>query len=384
MCDFPDNISLYTPHEAYALYSIFAIWQWFESIYEAIGNADVSAQGPVGVIEQAINPVAPSTQTLGSFFQALTAMTPLIGVPAKVGEMAIKQTARNIETALRQSPGVFKQLNPSGTLNSEFDQVNNIYDGLARIKNYYQANVSTALSLVQNNMTTFSLFSAHGSFIAPRMDLQAQTTNLTMALTTNIIATALSQTNIVLTLARETDPNALAHNGSLGDPSLDLCAGYDAHGMCDQWWYDASTNAAYSLSKIDEPDRSYASVLQSFFAAGYTTGEALFLGAKACADWQAVVGGIGNSAPAIDPVLWQQRCVSNTQVCVWDQSCEFNDVDCAYTGEFGWGSEGQCGPPKEYLQSACGVGEDIPSTKVPMGYLGPMVRNESPTFIVCR
>ena len=43
-CDYPVNFfkGNYTPQESYALYAIFAIWQWFNSIYTAVGNADVT------------------------------------------------------------------------------------------------------------------------------------------------------------------------------------------------------------------------------------------------------------------------------------------------------------------------------------------------------
>ena len=147
MCDFPDDLSSYAPQEAYVLYTIFAIWQWFQSLHEAIENADVSVQGPVGQIIRAINPVKPSTQALGSFLQALTAITPVIAIPASIGEMSIKTLARTIETALRQSPGVMKQLNPSGTLNSEYDQQNDIYNVLSNIKRYESSSPEFPVSL---------------------------------------------------------------------------------------------------------------------------------------------------------------------------------------------------------------------------------------------
>ena len=43
-CDFPLNFDRegYTPQQSYALYAIFALWQWFNSLYAAILNADVS------------------------------------------------------------------------------------------------------------------------------------------------------------------------------------------------------------------------------------------------------------------------------------------------------------------------------------------------------
>ena len=160
-----------------------------------IEYGDVSAQGPMGQIETAINPQAPSTQSLGKFLQALLAITPAVGVLAEIGEMATTQTTRNVETALRQIPGVLKQLNPSGTPDSQFSGLNDLYDGLGKPRTSYQANVSEALALIQPNFTTFSFFATNGSFSAPRPDLQVQTTNMTMALMTNSAAAALNGSN---------------------------------------------------------------------------------------------------------------------------------------------------------------------------------------------
>ena len=47
-CDFPLSFARegYTPQQAYALYAIFGIWQWFNSLYMGILNADVSVRHP--------------------------------------------------------------------------------------------------------------------------------------------------------------------------------------------------------------------------------------------------------------------------------------------------------------------------------------------------
>ncbi|CAF9920597.1 MAG: hypothetical protein HETSPECPRED_004305 [Heterodermia speciosa] len=385
MCDFPDDLSGYAPQEAYVLYTIFSIWQWFESIYEAIENADVSAQGPVGQIVKSINPIKPSTQTLGSFFQALTAITPVIALPASVGETSIKALARTIETALRQSPGVLKQLNPSGTLNSEYDQSNDIYDALSQIKTSYQANISRALRLVQDDYPTFSLFAFNGSFIAPRTDLQVQSVNLTAALTTAIVSQALTLNNIVITLARDTSPYALAHNGSLTTPSLIQCDGYDPHGLCSTWWYDPISNSAFALTDLTDSNKNFYDLLDTMFTTGWTTGTDLFLGARDCADWQLLHG--GSPTPSLDTEDFTARCISNTQICVYDMACPYNDVNCLYTGEYGWGQGGSsCSPPKDYLQSTCpGDASDgsVPTTLLPAAYLGPMVRDGNPDRQYC-
>lgn len=378
MCDFPDDLSAFAPQEAYVLYTIFAIWQWFQSLYDAIINADVSAQGPIGQIIKAINPVKPSTEALGSFFQALTALTPMIALPAAIGQVSIGLLARTIETALRQSPGVMKQLYPSGTLNSEYDQQNDIYAALAHIKTSYQANISTALSLVQDDFRTFSLFASEGSFIAPRSDLQVQSTSLTKALTTAVVAQGLTLNNIIITLARDTSPYELAHNGSLTSPDLIQCDSYDSYGVCSTWWYDAVHNDAYALASVSDSDTNFYDLLQTIFDNGWTTGEELFRGARECADY-AVSQSTSAEIPSLDINTFSARCLSNTQVCVYDQHCAYNDQKCLYTGEYGWGDGGgSCRPPADYLRAGCGDGAGAGytiGTRVPAAYLGPMVRD---------
>ena len=364
MCDYPESFNGYTPQQAYTLYTIFAIWQWFESIYEAIENADLSAGGPIGKIVKAINPEVKEEQSLGNFLQALTALTPLLTLPASLGKAVTSVT----ETALRQSPGVLKQLNPTGTLDSEIVQISDIYDGLSVIKTTYQQNISNALALVQNDFATFALFAANGSFIAPRSSLQAETQNLTAALQTYIVSSCLTSSNIIITLARDTDVQQLVHNGSMTTPDLIQCDSYDSYGVCSTWWYDPGTNAAYGLSSLGDMETNYYDLLETLFSNGWTTGADLFLGAKACADHQAVFG--GNNTPTLDPVSMTARCLSNVQVCVWDQSCQPGDQDCAFTGEYGWDL---CKPPYGYEQDDCG-GNGIMSEVVPAAYLGPLVR----------
>ena len=365
MCDYPENFSGYTPQEAYTLYTIFAIWQWFESIYEAIENADLSASGPVGKIVKAINPEETKSQSLGDFLQALTAFAPLLTMPSQLGKAVTSIT----ETAMRQSPGVLKQLNPTGTLDSEIVQISDIYDGLSTIKTTYQQNISNALALVQQDFETFTLFAANGSFIAPRASLEAETTNLTTALQTYIVASCLTANNIIITLARDTNPQQLASNGSLTTTDLIQCASYDEYGICSAWWYDLGSNAAFGLSSLNNMETNYYDLTRTLFSNGWTSGADLFLGALACADHQAAYG--GTNGPALDPVDLVPRCVSNVQVCVWDQSCAWGDQGCEFTGEYGWDL---CKPVYGYEQDDCGGDGYVSSEDVPAAYLGPLVR----------
>ncbi|KAL8779320.1 MAG: hypothetical protein Q9213_007000 [Squamulea squamosa] len=375
LCSFPTNITAFSPQEAYVLYSIFGIWQWYFSLYQGIGNANLGASGPVGKIVEAINPLKQflaSTQALGEFFQALTALTPLFKAPALIGRLS-----NTVETALRQSPGVLKQMFPSGTLNSQFVQVNEIYDGLAKIQRYYQANLTTALNLVQSSFPTFLSFSAEGGFIAPQSSLQAQSNVLISSLQTYIVSSCLSQSNIFMTLARDTNPHDFTVNGSLATPSLISCDYYDKYGVCSTWWYDASTNLAYGLSSRSDPQKNYYDLLQQIFSNEWTTPSLLFAGALECADY--VKNTNNSNQPTLDLVTMQPRCLSNVQICVQDQSCGPHDLDCEFTGEYG-GEDKLCKPAKEYMGN-CGETYTTTSARVPAAYLGPMDRAD--WLVVC-
>jgi hypothetical protein len=374
MCDFPTSFANYTAQQANTLYTIFAIWQWFESIYEGIESADMSATGPVGKIVKAINPEIPEKQPLGDLLQALTAMTPLLVLPASFGK-AVTSLA---ETAMRQSPGVLKQLNPTGTLDSEVVQINDLYDGLGTIKTTYQQNVSTALAMVQQNFETFNNLAANGSFIAPRSSLQADTRNLTAALETYIVSQCLTANNIVVTLARDTSPYVLANNGSMTTPNLISCASYDQYGVCSAWSYDPGTNTAYALANMAHPATNYYDLMQAIFSEGWTTGADLFLGAKARADY--VAAGGGSNSPALDPNPLVPRCLSNIQVCVWDKSCELTDQNCEFTGEYGTEI---CKPQEQYLGDGCGGDGGVTTVKVPAAYLGKLDTMTDNDLIVC-
>ncbi|KAI9810604.1 MAG: hypothetical protein M1827_006166 [Pycnora praestabilis] len=372
MCDFPTDLDAYTPLQAYTLYTIFSIWQWFDSIWGAIDSADMTANGPVGQIVKLINPEASHQNVLGDFLQALSALTPLLKVPSEI--TAVSNT---IETILRQTPGVVKQLFPSGTLDSEVVQINNIYNGLSVVKSTYQSNISDALSTIQNNFDYFQAWAANGTFVAPRSSIEAQTVNLTRTLETFIIAQCLEANNIIITLSRETNPLELAHNGSLTTPDLVSCDSYNEYGVCDAWWYDPSTNAAFSLNNLGNEEKNYYDLMNTLFSNGWTTGSDLFLGAKACADYQAVNGGA--NTPTIDTGSLLPRCISNVQVCVYDQSCGIGDTTCEFTNEYAGCTKVQ----KDYSDTSCGVSDDVVSEALPASYLGPDDHSTSDTLILC-
>ncbi|KAL8857801.1 MAG: hypothetical protein Q9178_005701 [Gyalolechia marmorata] len=352
LCSYPTNITEFSPQEAYVLYSIFGIWHWYFSLYQAIGNANLGAQGPVGKIVDAINPLQP---------------------PALLGSVV----GNTLETALRQAPGVLKQMNPTGTINAQFAQVNEIYDGLSKIQQYYQANLTTALNLVQSSFSTFLGFSAQGGFIAPQSSLQAQSEVLLASLQTFIVSSCLSQSNIMITLARDTNPHELTINGTLTKSDLVSCDYYEDHGICSTWWYDPSTNRAYGLSSVEEPQKNFYDLLKQIFSNEWTTPAELFGGALECAEYVKATG--NSNQPTLDVVTMQPRCLSNVQVCVYDQGCDVDDSRCEFTGEYG-AADGMCKPTGTFMEgcenSNFWTYSSGLSMRVPASYLGPLVKTK--------
>ncbi|KAL8717635.1 MAG: hypothetical protein Q9225_005139 [Loekoesia sp. 1 TL-2023] len=300
-------------------------------------------------------------------------MTPLFKAPALVGRLS-----NTLETALRQSPGVLKQMFPSGTLNSEFIQVNEIYDGLSKIQRYYQANITTILNTIQSSFPTFLAFASEGGFIAPQSSLQAQTNDMVIALQTFIVSSCLSQNDIIITLARDTDPHALATNGSLTTDSLVSCDYYDQYGVCSTWWHDATTNRAFGLSSTTDPQKNFYDLQQQLFGNEWTNPTLLFSGALECADYVKSTG--RNGQPVLDLTTMEPRCLSNTQICVWDPSCAVNDDHCEFTGEYGGGE--LCKPQKSYMEP-CGETYTTVSARIPAAYLGPMDVTQRIDLTVC-
>lgn len=297
--------------------------------------------------------------------QALTALTPLFRAPALVGGLA-----NTLETALRQSPGLLKQMLPSGTLNSEFQQINDIYDGLSKIQKYYQANLTNALTFVQSSFPTFLDFAAEGGFIAPQDSLQAQSGVLIAALQTYIVSTCLNQNNIFITLTRDTNPHEFVTNGSLSQSNLVSCDYYEDYGICSTWWYDAPNNRAFGLSSVKDPQKNFYALLTEMFRNEWTTPSLLFSGAIDCAEYVRSTG--KSNEPQLDVETMRPHCMSNTQICVYDQSCATEDHDCEFTGEYG-GTEndGPCRPGKGYM-GRCGPAARHNSARIPAAYLGPM------------
>ena len=317
-CYHPDYDRNITIHEYYVLYSILSIWTWYNSIWEAVGTATFRADLSVGEIIATINPVLPGDTSLGVLLSALSAGFAFLGVPAGGGT-----ATKLIATAVGQTPGLVKALLPTGSLDSEIKQMDEIEENLGLILDQFQINVANALNITQTDFSTFSTAVSNGSFIADQASLNATTTELTRLLKTFVVSQALQANNIIITVASNISAYDLSQkkftkpeNGTMlpqnaGHVNCQDKPGPD--GVCDNWWIDKKTNDSYSLFKLDDMTKNFYDLMKTMFTSGWTTGEDLFLGSEDCL-WKIVF------SPFVDPEALKSQCFSSLRVCYWNQS----------------------------------------------------------------
>ena len=145
-------------------------------------------------------------------------------------------------------------------------------------------------------------------------------------------------------------------------------------GMCGAWWYDASSNTAYSIDHLNHMNRDYASMMNTFFG-NWTTPDLLLGGAGRCHDNITTGGTLSLSNITSSSGSIESTCLSNVTVCTYDQTCM--DSSCEFT---------DCPVQSGYFVNGCtGNGDGTFFTvNVPYGYLGPWLWGADADTIVCR
>ncbi|KAL8990166.1 MAG: hypothetical protein Q9169_008191, partial [Polycauliona sp. 2 TL-2023] len=239
-----------------------------------------------------------------------------------------------------------------------------------------QGNLNKTVVSVMADPAEFLAFASQGNFTAACPSLPDQQEYMLYAFNTYIISTCLRGNNIYGTMAKDTNVQALATNGSqqyLNEAFEDLattCEGYSTQNVCSEWWYSGNHNATFGLNHFSHLDRSFHDVLETLFTK-YTTGQLLFDNAYACSLSSPPTS--SSSSPitvTINSAGLNTQCLSQLPIVSWDMSCTgVRDTTCEFEG--GVESQGM------WLRS-CGSGSyfsvmDEPVWCVPRGYLGPLV-----------
>ncbi|KAI9814799.1 MAG: hypothetical protein M1827_003065 [Pycnora praestabilis] len=374
LCDLPTNLTKYTAEEAYVIFSIHAINQWFNSIQTAVYQADITSTGPIGTIVELLDPPKSQNKGLSEFLVALGASVGSIRFPGALIGLS-KEASIGLTPVMQQTPGLLKYLYPLGTLSSQVTQISEIQNHLSTLITTMAQNINNALAGALNDPSIFYNITLHGNFIAPPSSLIAQTENITGTLQTFVISECMQANNIFLSLAEYTNPQQWVTNGTLAEQSYIDCASYNEYGVCSAWWYDTEQNNAYGLDDGNSMTQNYFAMMNTLFS-NWTTGEELLRASKECADY--VFAG-GEPYPSIDPQTLEVRCIGNLPLCVYDQQCKASgNPSCLWTDDY---PASNCtGRNSDYGHYGCNGNEN--DWSVSSTYLGPLLYDQSTT--ICR
>ncbi|KAL8977981.1 MAG: hypothetical protein Q9205_006327 [Flavoplaca limonia] len=363
-----------------------AINQYFGSWYMAVGGAVSLASLNVEEIVHLLNPPDNTNLIISDILIALTgvfAVAPGLGLnignvldkavtKATETQKTLRTSLQFVEDAITGFPTIGRYLFPIDTAASSIVQIAELKNELGNLIGEVQGNLNKTVVSIMADPQEFLAFASQGNFTAACPSLPDQQQYMLYAFNTYIISTCLRGNNIYGTIAKDTNVQSLATNGSqhnLNDEFKDIassCEGYNSENICSEWWFSGNYNSTFGLNHFSHIDRSFHDVLKTIFTK-YTTGQLLFDNAYACAlngKQDAPVAVTVNSAGV------NTQCLSQLRIVSWDMSCDgVRDKQCEF--EDGVEANGM------FLRS-CGSGSyfsvmDMPVYCVPRGYLGPLI-----------
>ena len=384
--DFTPDKKVHGPQVYYIAFNIWNLQNWFFSYWTAIEGGNILTSENVGAICRLLNLPLPKPFPLLEVLAVMAFALGLISpsgwgsVIPRLGERtgtvsAIEVPGEYLLRGVQQSPTLTRNLLATGDLSKTEVQADQIESGLALIVSQLQTNIQNAILDVMGNFTLFMAFCNDGFFSTQIQNLNTLQQNVTQALQTYVVSQALQDDDVIITRAVDTNVHDLATNASAVNNNYDFgCEwGYDAWGMCSNWWYDDEEDISYALQSNKNFWLNYTKPLEDLFDQGITTPELLFRGSQVCAD---AAGGTQGNAPGseldTDEGVWNAECVSNLKICSWEtgftsQQQEFSD--CASDGDFA-------------LESCC-QGLDLPQAKMPYDYLGAWLTQGTYEGVVC-
>ena len=156
--------------------------------------------------------------------------------------------AQVVSNAISVVPNVGRYLFPTGNTGSQVVQMADLQSHLATVLNQVQSNLNQTLSSVMANATEFLAFAEQGNFSAAAPSLPDEANYLYYGFNTYLISSALNGNNIYAVLGRDTDPHALATNGTTLNYPIDDCKKpYNDLKVCDTFWFSVSLADLFSL-----------------------------------------------------------------------------------------------------------------------------------------
>ena len=138
-----------------------------------------------------IDPVQKTNVILNDLLSALSAGLSFIAGPELGG---IAGTAADaLLTALQTAPSVAKSIWPSGTADSQTEQIANLDGYLSQIDQNFTTQITAGLYTIMSDVPSFNGFATHGLFSGPNaFSLPSSSVSLALALRTFILSSAMS------------------------------------------------------------------------------------------------------------------------------------------------------------------------------------------------
>ena len=360
--------------EVVELTSYAAVNQFFLSWWTAVGDAASVAADNVGAIVQLLDPISDSNAILDEVLITLTGLFALVpGASFFTNGLSDGWTsfAQVLQNALFVVPQIGRWVFPIDTSASQVVQMSALGANMASMIQTVQNNLNKTLVSAMSNTTEFLAFASQGNFSSSAPSLPNQANYLLYAFNTYIISQALNGNNVYGAIALDTNPQALATNGSKTAFDLSDCKGYNEQNICDEWWYSGRYSSAFSLDDFSDRSRDYGSVLTTLLS-NYTTGELLFDAAYACSS----TGNYGQPVNVtVNSAGVNTGCLSQLRIVTWDMGCddplEHTDPGCEFLEVPRQGGFfGNCGSHSPYSVM------DDPVYCVPRSYLGPLIAQD--------
>ena len=275
------------------LLNVLDINNFFNNWNEALPYATLSGLLINQPLILEIDPVQKTNFFLSDLLTALSTGLSFIAGPEISGVLGTAADA--LLTALQQAPGVAKSIWPSGTEDSQSEQLANLDDYLSQIDQNFTTRITNALYTIMSDVPSFTEFASQGSFSGPNdLSLPADSSSLALGLRTFILSTAMSANDWIAYVIYDKTMIDVASSVSGYD-----CA-FDSNNICSNQYntthifYSNSTALAYRLVQNSNKGPNPTTFMNDIVDRQWSTLEQLFDGAYNCST---APGGSGIGKP---------------------------------------------------------------------------------------
>ncbi|KAI6777835.1 uncharacterized protein J7T54_001385 [Emericellopsis cladophorae] len=307
-CPPPSSRFTYSSNQHfYALWNIYAVYQFFTQYSQALSNGASLAGQTVDKIVATVAPPIEAQQPASSLMNILGST---LGV-ASLFTGAIPGDAGTIlgliQTGLSQALLAKKNLpetlvKPSQTADDRFIQLGDIGSSLANLVKDYQNNLLETVASIQRDHTLFTAACGQGGF-SQRVtaSLTIQSAQLYRQLQLFILSSALKANGIVS--AKSTGVDALQFATQTDEIS---CTALSPGGFCNQWWLDGEGNT-YSFHNPGDTRNTHIELTKTIVQEEWATLDQVFQ-IEDCA----------GKEPEFDAASLGVRCIATHGFCEWN------------------------------------------------------------------